>query len=196
MRITIESKAKLPTKYWDFDIAVTSNSIDKKEHIIISKWDINPNDDVIVRLHSECITGDLFGSLRCDCWDQLQSSMDMINKKWKWIILYLRQEWRWIWLANKLKAYNLQDQWMDTVEANQHLWFKADERWFDIAVAILKKLWINKIRLISNNPQKKDFLTKSWIEILELIPSKAKRTKHNEKYLDTKIKKMGHSFIL
>ena len=157
--IKIEASAPLPMKKWQFEFSVISWAEVWKEHLIISKWlDISKilKDEwpIIVRIHSECITWDLFWSQRCDCWAQLDASLELIEKSWKWILIYLRQEGRGIWLVKKIKAYNLQDWWLDTVEANEKLWLRADARDYKIAADILKLIWIKSIDLISNNPQK------------------------------------------
>lgn len=196
--IKIEACAPLPTKHWDFIFSVALNSKDNKEHLIISKgidvsWKtINKDENVLTRIHSECITWDLFWSKRCDCWSQFKQSLKLIEKEWKWLMVYLRQEWRWIWLIEKIKAYNLQDQGLDTVQANEKLWFKADMRGYKVAADILKKIWIKKLKLITNNQKKKEELKAYWIEISNIISLKTKVSEHNRKYLETKVEKMGH----
>jgi len=193
----IKISALLPSKFWDFIFSVFLNS-SKKENLLISKW-INltwnftkSRDSILVRIHSKCVTWDVFGSKRCDCWQQLEDSLKLIQKEWKWVLIYLNQEWRWIWLIDKIKAYVLQDNGFDTVQANQKLWFDVDLRNFKDAADILKKIWVKNIRLITNNPKKKKDLEENWIIIDDIVVIKSVKNKCNEKYLKTKIKKMWH----
>lgn len=196
--IKIAASTLLPIKQWEFMFSVISWSEDKKEHLVISKWLDSLSEEMVpvVRVHSECITWDLFWSQRCDCWKQFQDSLNLIEKEGVWLLIYLRQEWRWIWLIEKIKAYNLQDNWLDTVEANERLGFKPDNRDYKIAADILKLLGIKTLRLISNNPEKSRALEKYWIKVSEIIYIKACTNKWNRQYLEVKARKLGHEIEL
>ncbi len=180
----ISNEAKLPTKFGEFKI---KSFKDKKEHLVIYKEPLG--DTPIVRIHSECLTGDALGSLKCDCGEQLQYALKMINQKGG-IVIYLRQEGRGIGLFNKVNAYNLQDQGLDTVEANHQLGFEADMRDFGIVTEILKHFNISKIKLLTNNPKKIQSIKD--IEVVSRIPIKTGENSYNKKYLQTKKEKMGH----
>ncbi len=184
--------ANLPTKYGDFQISVFRNKIDGTEHQAITKGEWKEDDPVLVRMHSECLTGDTFGSLRCDCGDQLHRAMEMIADEGKGVVVYMRQEGRGIGLVNKLKAYQLQDGGMDTVEANIALGFPPDARDYGIGAQILVSLGVRKMRLLTNNPKKRVGLESYGLEVSELVPIEVQPNPINYKYLKTKRDKLGH----
>ncbi len=189
--------AKLPTKYGGVFTAIAyENDIDQYHHIALVKGEIHPEDKVLVRVHSQCLTGDVFGSRRCDCEEQLHQAMAMVEKEGKGVIVYMRQEGRGIGLVNKLKAYALQDMGKDTVEANEELGFKADMRDYGIGAQILVDLGLHKIRLMTNNPRKIIGLEGYGIEVVERVPIETKPHQENIEYLKVKAKKMGHLLSL
>ena len=185
--------AKLPTKYGGLFTAIAyENDVDSYHHIALVKGEIEPEDTVLVRMHSQCLTGDVFGSKRCDCEEQLHTAMEMIEKEGKGVIVYMRQEGRGIGLVNKLKAYALQDAGKDTVEANEALGFKADLRDYGIGAQILVDLGLHKIRFMTNNPRKIKGIEGYGIEVVERVPIETKPHQENIEYLKVKAKKMGH----
>lgn len=187
-----ETEANLPSKYGTFRITAYTNIIDKTTHIALVKGDVTGDEPVLVRAHSQCFTGDVLGSLRCDCQYQLHTSMKMIEKKGRGVVLYMSQEGRGIGLVNKLKAYSLQEQGYDTVEANEKLGFNSDLRDYGIGAQMLVDLGVKKISLITNNPKKIIGLKGYGLEIVERIPIDDGITKNNKSYLRTKKVKMGH----
>ena len=193
--VTREVEVVLPTKFGDFKMAAFSDEIEKKEYIAVFKGDLRGKEDVLVRLHSECLTGDVFGSKRCDCGEQLHKSLESINEKGEGLLIYLRQEGRGIGIYNKLKAYNLQDQGHDTVEANHLLGFKDDLRDFAVAAQIIKDFDIKSIEILTNNPKKIESLEKYGIDVKKRIDSETEPTTENKKYLETKRDKMGHYIL-
>ncbi|HEX8947997.1 MAG TPA: bifunctional 3,4-dihydroxy-2-butanone-4-phosphate synthase/GTP cyclohydrolase II [Dissulfurispiraceae bacterium] len=184
---------QMPTKHGgDFTAIAYSNDVDANVHIALVKGEFKPDEKVLVRVHSECLTGDVFGSKRCDCGDQLQRAMEIIKKEGKGVILYMRQEGRGIGLANKLRAYELQDKGLDTVEANIKLGFKPDLRDYGIGAQILVDLGVRKMRLITNNPKKIVGLEGYGLKVVERVPAEVAPHEKNIIYLQTKKKKLGH----
>lgn len=185
--------ANVPTRYGgDFQVIVYENDVDDRKHVALVKGEINPEDDVLVRVHSECLTGDVFGSERCDCGDQLRTAMKMVDKEGKGVIVYMHQEGRGIGLVNKVKAYALQEQGRDTVEANLELGFKDDLRNYGIGAQILVDAGVKKMRLLTNNPRKLVGLDGYGITITERVPIEIKPNDNNIRYLEAKKTKMGH----
>ncbi|WP_409966188.1 Riboflavin biosynthesis protein RibBA [Mycovorax composti] len=187
-------RVKMPTKYGDFTLVAFKEKNGGNEHLALIKGEWEKGDPVLTRVHSSCFTGDILGSLRCDCGDQLHTAMKMVQQEGKGIILYMNQEGRGIGLLNKLKAYKLQEEGMDTVEANLHLGFKMDERDYGVGAQILRYLNATKLRLMSNNPRKRVGLIGYGLEIVENVPIIIPPNEHNQKYLSTKRKKLGHDF--
>lgn len=188
-------RVQMPTKYGEFKLVAFKEKNSSNEHMALIKGEWEKNEPVMVRVHSSCFTGDILGSLRCDCGEQLHEAMKMVEAEGKGAILYMNQEGRGIGLLNKLKAYSLQEQGMDTVEANLHLGFQMDQRDYGVGAQILRHLGINKLRLISNNPKKRVGLIGYGLEVVENIPLQVCPNPHNEKYLQTKRDKMGHEIL-
>lgn len=187
---------KMPTTIGDFDLHLFSEKNSGKEHLALVKGTWDKNEPILARVHSSCMTGDIFGSCRCDCGPQLHKAMELIEKEGKGVIIYMNQEGRGIGLQNKLRAYKLQEEGYDTLEANLKLGFKGDERDYGIGAQILRSLDVKKMKLMSNNPTKRTGLIGYGLEIVENIPLEIESNKHNELYLKTKRDKMGHSLKL
>jgi 3,4-dihydroxy 2-butanone 4-phosphate synthase/GTP cyclohydrolase II len=185
-------RVKLPTKYGLFQLIPFQEKLNGLEHIALIKGNFTSNDTVLTRIHSACATGDLFGSLKCDCGEQLIQAMKMIENHGNGIIVYLQQEGRGIGLMNKIKAYKLQEQGMDTVEANLHLGFTPDEREYQIGAEILNAFGIKKVKLLTNNPDKILGLEQNGIQVVKRIPLIIQSNQFNTDYLDTKEIRMGH----
>jgi 3,4-dihydroxy 2-butanone 4-phosphate synthase/GTP cyclohydrolase II len=188
-------RVDLPTKYGHFKLVAFQEKNTKNEHLALIKGEWQKEEPVLVRVHSSCFTGDILGSLRCDCGEQLHAAMKMVEKEGQGAILYMSQEGRGIGLLNKLKAYRLQEQGMDTVEANLHLGFQMDERDYGVGAQMLRYLGITKLRLISNNPKKRVGLIGYGLEIVDNVPVEIHPNPHNEKYLQTKRDKLGHEIL-
>jgi 3,4-dihydroxy 2-butanone 4-phosphate synthase/GTP cyclohydrolase II len=185
-------EVKMPTYYGEFKLHLYKNKVDNNEHVALTKGDVASGEPVLVRVHSECFTGDTLGSLRCDCQDQLHAAMMMVEKAGRGVVLYMRQEGRGIGLANKLKAYKLQEEGHDTVEANRVLGFKADLRDYGIGAQILVDLGIRKMKLMTNNPTKIVGLSSYNLEVVDRVPIEIPSNEMNASYLETKRKKLGH----
>ena len=191
-----EVEIHLPTEFGDFKAIGYTSKTDGKEHVALVKGNVDTNKPILIRVHSECLTGDVFGSNRCDCGPQLHAALSHIREEGKGILLYMRQEGRGIGLINKLKAYQLQEQGYDTVEANQQLGFKADLRTYEISAQILRDLGVNKVRVLTNNPRKITSLTEYGVQVVERVPLQMSPRKDNKQYLQTKKEKLGHLLML
>lgn len=190
--VEVGEKVHLPTKWGDFYLIPFRQKSNGLEHIAIIKGDVATDEPVLVRVHSSCATGDIFGSMRCDCGDQLHTAMQMIEKEGRGAVIYLSQEGRGIGLMDKIRAYKLQEQGMDTVEANLHLGHKADERDYGVGAQILRHLGISKMRLLTNNPTKRIGLSGYGLEIVENVPIEVAPNEHDRFYMSTKKHRMGH----
>ncbi|HLA53887.1 MAG TPA: GTP cyclohydrolase II, partial [Flavitalea sp.] len=188
-------RVDMPTKFGQFKLVAFREKNTDNEHLALIKGEWEKDEPVLVRVHSSCFTGDILGSLRCDCGEQLEAAMEMVEREGKGAILYMNQEGRGIGLVNKLKAYKLQENGMDTVEANLHLGFPMDQRDYGVGAQILRHLGITKLRLISNNPKKRAGLLGYGIEIVDTVPVEIVPNPHNEKYLMTKRDKLGHTIL-
>ena len=191
--VTRQVEVNMPTEWGTFNLIDYKVETNGQEHLALVKGNWDKEESVLVRMHSSCVTGDVFGSCRCDCGDQLHKSMEMIEKEGKGVIVYLNQEGRGIGLLNKLKAYKLQENGYDTVEANIELGFKADERDYGVGAQILRDLGVRKIKLMTNNPKKRAGLIGYGLEIIENVSITTVPNQFNKKYIQTKIDKMGHS---
>lgn len=193
--ITREVSVNMPTEWGDFTLTAYTQKITGEQHIALHKGQWEPNEPILVRVHSSCVTGDIFGSCRCDCGPQLHKAMEMIEKEGKGVVVYMNQEGRGIGLVNKLHAYNLQEQGVDTVDANLQLGFKADHRDYGVGAQILRDLNVGSMRLMSNNPTKRAGLIGYGLKIIETVPIEIAPNKYNESYLITKRDKMGHTIL-
>jgi 3,4-dihydroxy 2-butanone 4-phosphate synthase/GTP cyclohydrolase II len=193
--ITREVAVKMPTEFGDFDMIAYTQVNTGENHLALVKGTWEPDEPVLVRVHSSCVTGDIFGSCRCDCGPQLHKAMEMINREGKGVVVYMNQEGRGIGLINKLKAYHLQENGFDTVDANLQLGFKMDERDYGVGAQILRNLGISKMRLMTNNPKKRAGLIGYGLEVVENIPIEIASNPHNEAYLRTKRDKMDHAIL-
>lgn len=193
--ITREVSVNLPTQWGQFNLMAYSQKNTGEQHIALYKGEWEPNEPILVRVHSSCVTGDIFGSCRCDCGPQLHRAMQMIEKEGRGVVVYMNQEGRGIGLINKLHAYNLQENGLDTVDANLELGFKPDHRDYGIGAQILRDLGVTKMRLMSNNPTKRAGLIGYGLEIVENVPIEVESNEYNEKYLRAKRDKMGHTIM-
>ena len=193
--IKVAESVQMPTKYGIFELIAFEQITTGEIHLAIKKGSWKEDEPVLVRVHSSCMTGDILGSLRCDCGDQLHKALKMVEAEGKGLVLYMNQEGRGIGLLNKLKAYKLQEEGLDTVEANLQLGFGMDERDYGVGAQIIRHLGISKMKLMSNNPRKRAGLTGFGLEVVETIPIEIKPNMHNEKYLTTKRDKMGHDIL-
>ena len=184
--------SELPSEIADFQVHAFTEKQSEKDHLAITLGDINSADSILARIHSQCITGESFFSLRCDCRFQLTESLKLIATKGSGVVFYLQQEGRGIGLSNKIRAYKLQDKGLDTVEANHHLGFNDDERNYEIVSAMANHLKIKTVDLMTNNPKKIDALKKSGLKVNRRIPIRIESNTHNKSYLNTKVKKLGH----
>lgn len=191
--IEMGDEVPLPTRFGEFKIIPFRQKSNGVEHVALIKGHWKPDEPVLTRVHSSCMTGDIFGSLRCECGDQLHAAMELIEKEGKGVIVYIMQEGRGIGLLNKIAAYKLQDQGLDTIDANIHLGFNADERDYGVGAQILRNLGITKMKLLTNNPVKRVGLEGFGLQVEKIVPLEIKPNKHNQKYLKTKRDRMGHN---
>ena len=194
MSVVFVASSRLPTRHGTFLLHGFDDPETGKEHVALVMGTVNDGEPVLLRAHSECLTGDAFGSLRCDCGPQLEAAMQKVAREGRGVILYLRQEGRGIGLLNKIRAYHLQDEGADTVEANEQLGFAPDLREYSMCEHMLKHLGVNAVRLMTNNPRKVAALEAHGVKVVERVPLMTGRNPHNEQYLSTKQGKMGHMF--
>ncbi len=194
--IRIVALARFPSKYGNFEIIGFENNKDGKDHLMIVKGNVTGGIDILTRLHSSCLTGDVLGSLRCDCGDQLRESLNLIEQADEGILLYLQQEGRGIGLTNKIKAYMIQDRGLDTYDANVYLGFEPDERQYELAAGMLKRLSVKSIRLLTNNPRKIEQLAKFGVLVKKRVPLEIPPNEFNRFYLQTKKSRFGHLLTL
>jgi len=192
LTITREVSARIPTRYGTFDLVLFKSSLDAKEHLALSRGQVRNGARILTRMHSECFTGDVLGSVRCDCGEQLDRSLQLIGRAGCGVVLYLRQEGRGIGLRDKLLAYNLQDDGLDTVEANLRLGHRPDERDYRVAALMLADLGVNSINLITNNPSKIDSLRRLGVHVAQRTPIEIPARPENAGYLQTKVHRMNH----
>ena len=185
-------EVEMPTKYGDFRIIPFRQKSNGVEHVALVKGEWNPDEEILVRMHSSCMTGDIFGSYRCECGEQLHKAMELIEKEGKGVVVYMIQEGRGIGLMNKIAAYKLQDQGLDTIEANIHLGFEADERDYGVGAQILRNLGVGKMKLITNNPVKRVGIEGYGLQVTEIVPIEVEPNEFNQRYLKTKRDRMGH----
>ena len=190
--VTEVTRAKLPTKYGDFTAVAYSSLVDADEHVALVMGHIQPDEPVLVRVHSQCTTGDVFGSLRCDCGEQVALALQVIAQEGRGVFLYMRQEGRGIGFHNKLRAYALQDRGLDTVEANQALGFLPDLRDYGVGAQILSDLGVSQMRLLTNNPKKVVGLEGYGLKVVDTVPLLVSPNPHNQRYLEVKQSKLGH----
>jgi 3,4-dihydroxy 2-butanone 4-phosphate synthase/GTP cyclohydrolase II len=190
--VDLLAEARLPSEYGEFTVRVYSNTLDGCEHVAVIKGELDPTSPTLVRVHSECLTGDIFGSHRCDCGPQLHAALRRIEQEGRGVVLYMRQEGRGIGLANKIRAYALQEQGLDTVDANTQLGFEPDPRDYGIGAQILFDLGVRQMRLLTNNPKKRVGLTSYGLEVVDVVPLEIAPNEHNLDYLKTKRDRLGH----
>ena len=196
IRVRVEAAAELPSQFGSFRVHVFTNDRDDKEHVALVHGDVFGVEDVPTRVHSECLTGDVLGSLRCDCRPQLERALSRIGAMPRGVVLYLRQEGRGIGLANKIRAYELQEKGLDTVDANLALGFRDDERRYDVAVAMLRTLGVRSVQLLTNNPDKVAQLEQYGMRVSARVPHAVGCGEHNRRYLETKVRRAGHQIAL
>lgn len=194
MSVRYVESSRLPTAWGDFEMHGFEDPASNKEHLVLTMGDLSGVEAVLARVHSECLTGDALFSMRCDCGSQLQAALQAISENGVGVLFYLRQEGRGIGLLNKIKAYKLQDEGADTVEANEQLGFGADMRDYSLLLPMLQHLNIDAVRLMTNNPRKVNALEELGVKVVERIALETGRNPHNEKYLETKAGKLGHMF--
>ena len=194
-KIQLVAQANLPTEYGIFQLHGFEDTRTKQEHVALVMGDISGSLPVLSRIHSECLTGDALHSLKCDCGFQLATALRQIKEEGRGVLIYHREEGRGIGLINKIRAYSLQDQGMDTIEANLALGFKADERNFEVCADMFELLGVKQVRLMTNNPEKVETMKQAGINVVERVPLNVGENRYNTKYLDTKAKKMGHYIV-